>query len=160
MLYFTSRILPIIIKRASDVTLTIAGQRPTEAIKALAGDPAIRVTGYVDDIRETARDCGVFIVPLRSGSGVRVKILNALAMGLPIVSTSIGVEGLAVENGKHLLIADRPEHFAAAVLRVLSDPALAGDLGANARRLACERYSWEAVGEQLLGAYGEMMKCE
>lgn len=157
MLYFTREILPLVRREIPDSTLTIAGQRPVESVLALAKEPGIRVTGYVDDEREIARDCGVFVVPLRSGSGVRVKILNALAMGLPVVSTSIGAEGLDVRSGEHLLIADDPPAFADAVVRVLRDPELAAALGRNGRQLVCEKHSWDRVGQRLLGLYDERL---
>jgi polysaccharide biosynthesis protein PslH len=150
MLYFSREILPLIKGEIPDCTLTIAGQRPVEAIRALSCDASISVTGYVEDDRAIANDCGAFVVPLRSGSGVRVKILNALAMGLPVVSTSIGAEGLDAVHGEHLLIADSPEEFAAAVAMVLNDSELAGRLSDNGRKLVCERYSWERVGAKLL----------
>lgn len=157
MLYFCRDIFPLVRNQIQNCTLTIAGQRPVESIQTLANDPAITVPGYIDDVREIARDCGAFIVPLRSGSGVRVKILNALAMGLPIVSTSIGVEGLDMESGTHLLIADNPEDFADAVVNVLSNASLADKLSRNGRALVCEKYSWEGVGERLLGLYGKYL---
>lgn len=156
MLYFCSDILPLIKKDTPECTLIIAGQRPVPAIQALASDSSIRVTGYVDDVCEIARDCGVFIVPLRSGSGVRVKILNAMAMGLPIVATSIGAEGLEITNGEHLLIADKPSDFAQAVMSVLNDASFANQLGQNARQLVCEKYSWETIGKHLLSIYGRL----
>ncbi len=139
MLYFAREILPLIKREVPDCALTIAGQRPVEAIRALASDPAISVTGYVDDDRAIAKDCGVFVVPLRSGSGVRVKILNALAMGLPVVATSVGAEGLDVVDGEHLLIADGPAEFAAAVVRALRGRELADGLADNGRRLVVEK---------------------
>ncbi len=153
MLYFCSEILPIIRERVPDSTLTIAGQRPSQEILALERLPGVRVTGYVDDVRELAADCGTFIVPLRSGSGVRVKILNALAMGLPVVSTSVGSEGLQVENGRHAIIADTPLEFAEGVVKLLKNRELAAELGANGRSLVCEQYSWGAIGERLLDTY-------
>lgn len=156
MLYFCRDILPLVSEQIADCTLTIAGQRPVDAIRALAGDPRIEVTGYVDDERVIATNCGVFVVPLRSGSGVRVKILNALAMGLSVVSTSIGAEGLAVKSGEHLLIADSPRDFADAVVRVLRDRELADHLGSSGRKLVCERYSWTRVGDQLLSLYDRL----
>lgn len=155
MLYFYHGILPLIKKSIPESTLTIAGQRPTPSIQALASDAEVSVTGYVSDVRSIARDCGVFIVPLRSGSGVRVKILNAMAMGLPVVSTSIGAEGLDIASGKHLLIADTPADFAKAVIDVLSNTDLAANLGTNARDLVCEKYSWDVVGKRLLELYNE-----
>lgn len=153
MLYFAGEILPLVRRSLPDCTLTIAGQRPVGSIRALARDPGIAVTGYVEDARQIAKDCGVFVVPLRSGSGVRVKILNALAMGLPVVSTSVGAEGLEVIPGEHLLVADSPSEFADAVVRVLRDPELAERLGRRGRELVCGLYSWESVGERLLGVY-------
>jgi len=157
MLYFSRDILPLVREQIPDCTLTIAGQRPVESIQALGREPGITVTGYVDDECEVARDCGVFIVPLRSGSGVRVKILNALAMGLPVVSTSVGAEGLDVRSGEHLLIADGVAEFAQAVVKVLRDPELADRLGRNGRELVCEKYSWNRVGERLLGLYDKYL---
>jgi|LSQX01.1.fsa_nt_gb glycosyltransferase involved in cell wall biosynthesis len=153
MLYFYRDILPLVCEQASDCHLTIAGQKPVDSIRALSDDPRVTVIGYVDDDKKLSEDCGVFIVPLRSGSGVRVKILNALAMGLPVVSTSIGAEGLAVESGKHLMIADTEAEFARAIIEILNNPQLADDLGANGRRLVCEKYSWERVGDRLLSLY-------
>lgn len=156
MLYFHNDILPIVRKRVPNSILTIAGQRPVASIQALASTPGVRVTGYVDDTREIARDCGVFIVPLRSGSGVRVKLLNAMAMGLPIVSTSVGAEGLDVVSGEHLLIADTAREFADAVVRLLEQPQAAAEMGANARKLVCAKYSWEKIGAELLDTYQRM----
>lgn len=157
MLYFSREILPLVREQIPGCRLTIAGQRPVESIQALGREPGIAVTGYVEDSRIVAVDCGVFIVPLRSGSGVRVKILNALAMGLPVVSTSVGAEGLDVRSGQHLLIADGAEEFAQAVVRVLQDPEMGDRLGRNGRELVCEKYSWGRVGERLLGLYDERL---
>lgn len=153
MLYFYKEIMPLVCERVPDCSLTIAGQKPVESIRALAGDKRVNIIGYVDDDRALSRQCGVFIVPLRSGSGVRVKILNALAMGLPVVSTSIGAEGLAVKSGEHLLIADTPNDFADAVADILTNREMAAGLGANGRKLVCEKYSWEGVGQRLLSLY-------
>ena len=158
MLYFCREILPLVREQIPDCTLTIAGQRPVESIQALGREPGIAVTGYVDDESKVAKDCGVFIVPLRSGSGVRVKILNALAMGLPVVSTPVGAEGLDVRSGEHLLIADGAAEFAEAVVRVLRDPELADRLGRMGRELVCEKYSWNRVGERLLGLYDDLSR--
>lgn len=157
MLYFCREIFPLVKDRVPGSTLTIAGQRPAATVRALASDPAVMVTGYVEDLTDLARQCGVFVVPLRSGSGVRVKILSALGMGLPVVSTSVGAEGLEVTDGKHVLIADTPEEFAEATARILEDDVLARSLGENGRRLVCEKYSWEVVGERLLHLYRHVL---
>lgn len=156
MLYFHDDIWPLVKARVPDCVLTIAGQKPVPAIQALGSDGDVRVTGYVSDSRDLARYCSVFIVPLRSGSGVRVKLLNAMAMGLPIVSTSIGAEGLDVVGGEHLLIADTPGEFAGAVVDLINDRELGRQLGENARALVCEKYSWETVGARLLQVYEEL----
>lgn len=155
--HFYRDILPLVRAEVPDCTFTVAGQRPPRSIQALASDPSVRVTGYVSDATSYARDCGVFIVPLRSGSGVRVKILNALAMGLPVVSTSVGAEGIEAEHGVHVLIADTPDDFARAVVSVLRDPGLADRLGHNGRELVSEVYSWEATSDKLLSVYDDYL---
>lgn len=151
--YFCRDILPLIRHDVPQVSVTIAGQRPTAQVRALADPPGVEVTGYVEDERELAKECAVFVVPLRSGSGVRVKILNALAMGLPVVSTPIGAEGLDVIDGQHLLIADGARDFAAAVVTLLRDRDTADRLGRAGQALVTERYSWDKTGARLLELY-------
>ncbi|MGC8861608.1 MAG: glycosyltransferase family 4 protein [Armatimonadota bacterium] len=157
VLYFCREILPMVRTKLPGCTFTVAGQRPPRAIQRLAGEPGVRVMGYVSDASVLAADCGVFVVPLRSGSGVRVKILNAMAMGLPVVSTSIGAEGLAGRHREHLLIADNPADFAEAVVDVLTNPSLAGELARRARELVEREYSWNVVGRKLLSVYRERL---
>lgn len=157
MRWFCGEILPKIKERESNINLTIVGARPTPEVRALASDPAVTVTGSVPDVRPYGQDCGAFIVPLRSGSGMRVKILNALAMGLPTVSTTVGAEGIDVTDGENILLADTAEGFAAATLRVLSDPALAARLAHNGRQLMEQRYGWDAIGMQLRQYYAEVL---
>lgn len=155
--YFHRDIFPLVQRRIPDCTFTISGQRPAQSVQAMVADPAVKVTGYVDDTRDVAAQCGVFVVPLRSGSGVRVKILNAMAMGLPIVSTSIGAEGIEVVSGEHILIADTAESFADAVVAVLTNKSLADRLSQNARKLACDKYSWPIINQRLLNLYDEYL---
>ena len=159
MLYFCADVLPKIKKRVPVVKVNIVGARPTEAIRALGmqDPPTITVTGSVPDVRPYGDDCGAFIVPLRAGSGMRVKILNALAMGLPVVSTSVGAEGIEVTNGENILLADGADAFAEAVVRVLSEPALAEKIARGGQRLMETRYAWERVGERLLSVYGTIL---
>ncbi len=122
------------------------GARPPQALlDTQARDPRINVTGYVEDVQPYLENAGVFVVPLRAGGGMRVKILNALAQGLPIVTTTLGCEGIAVEHGVHALIADTPQDFASAVLRVLGDRGYADTLGRNARALFEARYDYRAA---------------
>jgi glycosyltransferase involved in cell wall biosynthesis len=113
------------------------------------------VTGYVADPKPYLEQTGVMIVPLRAGGGMRVKILNALSRGLPLVSTTLGCEGIAVEAGRHLLIADTPDDFARASLRLLNNRALADELGRNGRRLAEDRYDYRRACAHLETVYAK-----
>jgi len=153
--YFCREILPRIQERIPDVRLKIVGVRPIAAVRALAADPSVTVVGHVPDIRPFTLDCGAFVVPLRWGSGMRVKILNAMAMGLPVVSTTVGAEGIGVTDGEDILLADDPAAFADAVVRVLMDRALRERLGTVARRRMETRYAWDVIGPRLLSAYDE-----
>jgi glycosyltransferase involved in cell wall biosynthesis len=124
-----------------DLTYDIVGPRPPRALQALARRyKGVNVHGYVADIVPFWTNATVLVVPILSGGGVRVKILEAMAMGLPVISTTIGCEGLAVRDGEHLLIADTPETFANACLMLLQDQKLAHYLAQNAHRLVLERY--------------------
>lgn len=127
-------------------TVKIIGRYPPASLlKEFAHDCQIRFTGRVDEVYREARSGGVYIVPLRVGSGTRIKIFEAMAMGIPMVSTRIGVEGLPVTPNEHYLEADAPQDFADAVDVLLSDPVLSRRLSQQARRLVEENYSWEKV---------------
>jgi glycosyltransferase involved in cell wall biosynthesis len=140
--WFADAILPLVRAERPQAEFDVIGARPARAVRALARRPGIRVTGYVADPDPYLRDTGAFVVPLRAGSGMRVKILTALAQGLPVVSTPIGCEGLRVEAGRDLLIAEGAGAFAAATLRVLGDRALADALGRNGRALIESTYDY------------------
>jgi glycosyltransferase involved in cell wall biosynthesis len=107
------------------------------------------VPGFVDDIRSLAAGAAVFIVPLRSGSGMRVKIVNAMALGLPVVSTSVGCEGIPAVNGQDILIADEPDFFAGSILRLLADENLRFRIAANGRKFVEGKYTWQAILPEL-----------
>ncbi len=152
--WFTEAIYPLIKAQEPGVKLSVVGASPTGKVRSLAlADPSISVPGYVDDVRETAEDCAAFIVPLLSGGGMRVKIVNALSMALPVVSTHIGAEGIAVTHEKDILIANNPENFARACVRLIRDPALRDKLGNAGRDLVEARYAWSAIGRLLLDTY-------
>ena len=153
--WFIREVYPLIRARRPDVSFDVVGARPPQELLAQSGNSTgINVTGYVPDPTPYLQQAGVMIVPLRAGGGMRVKILNALAQGLPIVSTSLGCEGIAVTHDLDILIADSPADFAAAVLRVLEDPELAQQLGRNGRRLAEQTYDYRRVCRPLEHAYG------
>ena len=122
--WFTAEILPRIRERHPECTVTLAGRSPAPEVKALAKDNTVIVTGTVPDIRSYLWGAAVAIVPLRVGGGTRLKIYEAMAAGVPVVSTSIGAEGLAVANDKDILLADSPADFADACIRLLDDAAL------------------------------------
>ncbi len=157
LLWFHRYVYPLIQTQAPHVRLTLAGAKPVGSIRALAADLSVSVLGWIEDVRPLALDCAAFIVPLLSGSGMRVKILNALAMGLPVVSTTVGAEGIAATDGEDILLADTPQAFADACLRLLNDPALREELGAAGRRLVEQRYGWDATGARLLAVYHETL---
>jgi sugar transferase (PEP-CTERM/EpsH1 system associated) len=144
--WFVEEILPLIRARRPETTVAIAGRQPGESIRALAAaDPRVRVTGTVADIRPWLWGSRVSIVPLRVGGGTRLKIYEAMAAGLPVVSTSIGAEGLDYRHGENILVADTPAAFAEACLEALADQALARKITANARQMVGDHFSWDRV---------------
>jgi sugar transferase (PEP-CTERM/EpsH1 system associated) len=149
MLYFCRDVLPAIRAEVPDVSLTIVGRTPTPAVRKLAEERGVTVTGRVDDVRPYMRDAAVYIVPLRIGGGTRLKIFEAMAMGKAVVSTTIGAEGLPVADGEHLLLADDPASFARAVVHLMRDTAHRGQIEAAARALVLARYDWSAVAGEL-----------
>lgn len=154
ILWFVHSVLPLIRREKPDAALDIIGARPPKEVVAFGEqDRLIRVTGYVEDPLPFLERAGVMVVPLRAGGGMRVKILNALAQGLPVVTTSIGCEGIAVEHGQHVLIADTPAEFARAVVQVLRDRSLASELGRRGRRLIETLYDYRVACRPLDDLY-------
>jgi sugar transferase (PEP-CTERM/EpsH1 system associated) len=149
MLFFYREILPRIREQEPDVSLTIVGRAPTPAVARLAQDPAITVTGRVDDVRPHLANGAVYIVPLRIGGGTRLKIFEAMAMGKAVVSTAVGAEGLPVRDGEHLLLADAPDAFASAVVRLFRDHDRRRAIETAARSLVVTQYDWAAVATDL-----------
>jgi glycosyltransferase involved in cell wall biosynthesis len=159
ILWFAHEVLPLVRAIFPEVGFDVIGARPPAEVMALAeSDAAIRVPGYVEDVSAYLAQAGAMIVPLRAGGGMRVKILNALSQGLPIVTTTIGCEGIAVEHGRHLLIADTPQAFAEAVTLLLQDRALGEELGRNGRTLIQEKYDYRQVCAQLEQVYAARKK--
>jgi glycosyltransferase involved in cell wall biosynthesis len=145
MCWFVREVLPLIRARAPEVHLTITGDA---AQRRLPPAPNVVQTGHLDDVRPLIAASSVSLAPLRMGGGTRLKILEAMALGTPVVATPKGAEGLDVADGEHLLIADGPRAFAAQVVRLLSDDRLRDRLRRNARRLVAERYEARVVGPQ------------
>lgn len=154
MWWFINDVYPHIRAARPEVTLDVLGARPPQELLALNGNGrGVNVTGYVADPQPYLERAGVFIVPLRAGGGMRVKILEALSRGLPLVTTALGCEGIAVEHGRHVLIADTPEAFAQSVVRLLNDRAFASELGRNGRRLVETTYDFRAACRPLDAFY-------
>jgi len=143
--WFAASILPRIKQQVPDVQFWIVGRDPPATVRSLAEREGITVTGTVPDVRDYYRQAAVFVVPLRAGGGTKLKTLEAMAMGLPIVSTTVGAQGLDVESGRHLYIADNPKVFAAYVIELLEDRNKAVQMGGEARRLVEQQYSWTSI---------------
>ena len=151
--WFVREVLPRIRTQRPDAVFDVVGAHPPRRVLAAGKGTAVNVTGYVADPTPYLEAASLAVVPLRAGSGMRVKILTALAQGLPVVSTSIGCDGIAVEDGRHLLIADTAEAFAAATLRLLADRRLADELGRNGRRLVETVYDYRSVCQEIDRVY-------
>ena len=150
VLYFSAEILPRLASQIPDLTFWIVGRNPSERVKALGtANSRIRVTGRVDDVRPYVQRAAVCVVPLRIGSGTRMKIFEAMACGKPVVSTSIGAQGLPVTNGYDIELADEPAPFADRVAELCANPAKRSELGRQARDLVSQHYGWQTVGDQI-----------
>ena len=145
ILYFIETILPSVRREVPGATLTVVGRNPSDKLKKVAAGAKVTVTGTVDDIRPYVEQAAVYIVPLRIGGGTRLKIPEALAMGKAIVSTTIGAEGLPLEEGRHILRADEPKVFADRVVELLRDREHRKRLGQAGRHLMVEKFSWAQV---------------
>lgn len=151
--FFVEEVLPDIQKSVPDVKFSIVGGNPSARVQQLANRKGVVVTGRVLEIKPYFAEATVFVVPLRIGSGTRLKILEALAMGKAVVSTTVGAEGLALRDSEEIFIADEPEMFAAAVTRLLTDPDLRQKIGKNGRARVEQDYDWRNIGKKLLTVY-------
>lgn len=150
--YFAREIMPLLTPRFPNLKLRIVGPCGPGPVMDLKSD-RIEITGLVDDLRAEIERATAVIAPLRIGGGTRLKILEGMAYGKPIVSTSIGAEGLDVVHGREMLLADTPQAFADEVGRVLTDRELSAGLGRTARHMAETRYSWRAAAAELENFY-------
>ncbi len=149
---------PIIKQKVPDIRCTIVGADPPETIQSYDGQNGIRVTGRVENIREYLQMAHIYIVPLRVGGGIRLKILEAMASGLAIVSTPVGCEGLDGISDVHLKIADMPNHFAQAVIDLINHPEKRQTIRQNARKLAEEVYDWDKVIQSQVDLYRSLRR--
>ena len=153
--WFVGEVFPLIYQQIATATLTIIGKNPPQDILRLeAKDPTrIKVTGYVDDLVPYFEETAVIVVPVNAGSGMRVRILEAFARAMPVVTTSVGLEGIEAELGEDVLVADSPDDFAKAVVRLLQDEDLRDQLANNGRHLAETLYDWRVSLRKLNHIY-------
>lgn len=148
MQYFIREIMPLVRKDIPELTLTVVGRNPYASLIELSKrDKRIVVTGRVDDVRPYIEQASVYIVPIRIGGGTRLKIYEAMAMGKPVLSTTVGAEGLPVTNNEDVMLADSAEAFAASLTTLLRDEKAAQALGDRGAKLVREKFGWRAVAE-------------
>jgi glycosyltransferase involved in cell wall biosynthesis len=157
VIHFVQDIWPRIAEAHVDARLKIVGGRPPPALLALAG-PRVELTGFVTDLRPHLAAAAAVVVPLRLGGGTRLKIVEAMAMGKAIVSTTLGAEGIEAVPGRDLLIENEPVAFADAVNRLLAEPGLVARIGWSARQLAVQRYAWSGAARALEGFYRRILE--
>lgn len=155
ILYFLDEIFPRILSVLPDAKIYIVGKNPPPVISKRANENII-ITGFVDDVRPIIQKASVYVVPLRMGGGTRLKIVEALSMKKPIVTTSIGCEGIDVVNRESVLIADDAQQFADSVIELCRDRELANQLTQNGYELVYQKYGWESVGYKLDAAYSKL----
>ena len=156
--FFADEVLPRIHEKVPDVAFSIVGGNPSVRVQKLAERRGVVVTGRVPEIKPYFAEATVFVVPLRIGSGTRLKILEALAMGKAIVSTSVGAEGLDLRDEEEIFIADAPTAFADAVIRLLTDPQLRRRIGEKGRARVERDYDWRSIGEKLYTRYTHILQ--
>ncbi|OFV99919.1 MAG: hypothetical protein A3F68_10135 [Acidobacteria bacterium RIFCSPLOWO2_12_FULL_54_10] len=155
--FFCRDIFPAIRKQRPDTRLVVAGAHPSEELQEILKGNGIDYLGQVEDIRDSLRKYSVFICPILSGAGIRVKLLEAFSSGIPVVSTSLGAEGLSAAKGNEILIADSPADFAAACVQLLDEPERAAAMAARARSLVERDYDSSAVGQRLEQVYYQLV---
>jgi sugar transferase (PEP-CTERM/EpsH1 system associated) len=153
VLWFARQVLPRVQAKMPGVRFFVVGQRPHRRLDRLRNDPAITLTGWVKDPRPYIAQAAVYVAPLRIGGGTRLKLLEAMAMGKPVVATSLGAEGYPVTDGRELLLADTPEDFATTVLALLRAPERRTELGRAGRRFVEQQYDWRAIVPRLEAVY-------
>ncbi len=153
MLWFAGQVMPRIRRVVSQAHLWVVGQRPHQRLGSLRADPAVTLTGWVEEIQPYIAGAAVYVAPLRMGGGTRLKLLEAMAMERAVVATRLGAEGFPVTDGQELILADTAEAFADAVIVLLKDPGRRAALGHAARRFVQEGYDWRVLIPRLEGAY-------
>jgi 2-polyprenyl-3-methyl-5-hydroxy-6-metoxy-1,4-benzoquinol methylase/glycosyltransferase involved in cell wall biosynthesis len=155
--FLIEEVWPLVRREVPDATLRVVGARAGEEVHRRHGKDGVEVVGTVADTRRYYRECRALVAPIRAGSGTRLKILEALACGAPVVTTTIGAEGIEGEAGEHFLAADTAGTLAAAIVQVLLDDELCARLGSNGRRLVEQRYGWEQSAAAARRGYDRLL---
>jgi len=158
VLWFAERVLPRVRVAMPEARLVVVGQRPHARLDALRGRGDVLITGAVADVRPYIAGASVYVAPLRMGGGTRLKVLEAMAMGVPIVSTSMGVDGFEVQNGREVVIADEPDRFAAEVVKLAGDSRQRQALHDHGRRFVEASYDWRVIVPRLEQVYDALMQ--
>ena len=158
--YLLREVWPLIARAVPDVTLRVTGSTEGVDLASLPQHPGVHFTGYVGDVRPVVAQSWASIVPLRLGAGTRVKVLESMALGTPVVSTTKGAEGLEVRDGENILIADSPTEFAKRVVDLLRSPELRARLATAGRRLVESKHNWEVVGQELRALVERVGTCQ
>lgn len=153
VLWFAREVLPLVCRIVPDAHLVVVGQRPHRRLGVLQSDPAVTLTGWVEDSRSHIARAAVYVAPLRMGGGTRFKLLEAMAMGKPVIATRLGAEGFPVRHGSELLLADTPVDFAATVAALLKAPEWQEELGQAARAFVEQWYDWRVIIPRLEEVY-------
>jgi len=156
-LFLINEIFPKIKKSIAYAKLYIVGQNPPSTLKKMSGNDII-VTGFVPDIRAQYLQSVVAVAPIRFGAGTLNKILEPMALGIPVVATSVATEGLPIIDGKDVLIADSADDFADSVIRVLNDSLLQTSLGSNGQSIVRKKYDWKIIAERLDTIYHQVLR--
>lgn len=157
--FFLKEVLPHLRRLRPGVRVLVVG-KGTEMLRPGNVDQGVEVCGYVENLRDVADRAAIAVIPLRIGSGMRMKLLSLMALGMAVVSTSVGAEGVEGKTGEHFVIADAPEEFAAEVGRLLCSPGESARLGRNALSLVERKYSWRSVGEEVFAFYRSILAGE
>ncbi len=155
--WFLNDILPLVAQRRPGVVLHVIGKNLPGDILKMAGDRCV-FHGYVSDLRPEVQKYAVSIAPYRIGGGMRLKILESFAMGVPVVATPVGCEGIEASHGEHLLVGESEREFSDHVIALLADPGRRSAIRDAARLLARRRYRWESVAEMFEGVYTELVR--
>jgi glycosyltransferase involved in cell wall biosynthesis len=156
--WFVHEVLPLVLRRRPDARLVLVGSDPPPAHTYADYSANLEMLGCVDDVRGPMSRYAVFVCPILSGSGVRVKLLEAFAAGIPVVSTMIGAEGLAAVDGEYCSLADDPAGFAERVVAILEDPAAAAPMAARARAMVETEWDMAAITRRLVEEYRQLVR--